>query len=386
MNACSLTWSFCRLSLGLSAVVLASCTRTEPGAGGERAATGADQRPETLVLYGMQDYFNLDLLDEFHRQTGVRVDYQTYEEADEVEAKLRSDLGSVDVVIIDSFNLNKLRKLSLLHPLDKSAVPNFRHATPRFTNLDADPGNGFSVPYHWGTTLVAYRTDLVQNPEPSWKLLWDPALKGKVMMMKDSFEPLAVAMLLNGVLPVTREKADYEKASKMLLDHIDTMGARYGSYDDVKLALQEGTIAAAMCYNGDAATVAAEEPKVDFFIPKEGATMWVDCMAIARDTKDPKTAHAFLNFFMDPSVAAKNANSIQFATTNEAADEQVDPALREDPRLYPPPEIRNRLHLVPELDAERDALLNKFWYTVRSKSISRADSEKVSSHRTEIAK
>jgi spermidine/putrescine-binding protein len=333
----------------------------------------------------MQDYFNLALLDEFHRQTGVRVDYQTYDDADEVEARLRSAPGLVDVVIIDSFNLNKLRKLSLLHPLDKAAVPNFQHASDRFINLDADPGNQFSVPYHWGTTLVAYRTDLVPNPEHSWRLLWDPALKGKVMMMQDSFEPLAVALLLGGKSPATRNNEDYEAASKMLLDQIDSMGARYGSYDDVKTALQEGTIAAAMCYNGDAATVAEEEPKVDFFIPKEGATMWVDCLAIARDSKDPAMAHAFLDFFMDPRVAAENANSIQFASTNEAADAHIDPELRNDPRLYPPPEIEERLHLVPELDAERDALLNKFWFTVRGKSTARADNNKVSVHETEVS-
>jgi len=334
----------------------------------------------------MQDYFHLPLLDRFEKETGVHVDYQVYEEPDEVEARLRSAPGSVDVVIIDSFNLNKLRKLRLLHPLDKSAVPNFTHASPTFTNLDADPQNGFSVPYHWGTTLLAYRKDLLPNPDRSWRLLWDPALKGRIMMMQDSFESLAVAMMLNGRSPDTVERADYEEASAMLLDQIDTMDARYGSYEAIKLALQDGTIAAAMCYNGDAATVAAEEPNVDFFIPKEGGTMWVDCLAIARDTKDAAMAHAFLNFFMEPTVAAENANSIQFASTNAAADAHISPELRNDPRMYPPEEIMERLHLVPELDAERDDLVNKFWYNVRSKSISRTEAQKENAQRAEVTR
>jgi spermidine/putrescine transport system substrate-binding protein len=88
-----------------------------------------------------------------------------------------------------------------LHPLDKSAIPNFDHASPLFTNLDGDPGNAYSVPYHWGTTLLAYRKDMIPQPEASWRLLWDPSLKGRVMMMQDSFEALAVAMLLQGKLP-----------------------------------------------------------------------------------------------------------------------------------------------------------------------------------------
>lgn len=367
-------------TLVLTAALLAvSCSKSDRDAGSQGSAPKSG-RAKTLVLYGMQDYFNLALLDEFQRRTGVRVDYQVYSEADEAAARLKSSAGSVDVVIIDSFNLNKLHKLRLLHPLDKAAVPNFRYASPKFTNLDADPGNTYSVPYHWGTTLVAYRKDMVSNPEHSWRLLWDPSLKGKVMMMKDSFEPLAVAMLLNGKSPATREKADYEQASKMLLDQIDQMEVRYGSYDDVKQALQDGTVAAAMCYNGDAATVAEEEPLVDFFIPKEGATLWVDCMAIARDTADPELAHKFLDFFMDPQIAAANANAIQFASTNAAADPHIAPEMREDPRMYPSKEMMERLYPVPELDAERDALVNQFWYGVRSKSIVRSESEKVSQH------
>lgn len=358
-------------------VVLASgCSRTEPeGAAAGGAAEREGQRK--LVLYGMPDYFNMELLDAFQRQTGVHVDYQGYEEADEVEARLRSDPGSVDVVIIDSFNLNKLRKLSLLHPLDKSAVPNLAHASTKFTNLDADPGNGYSVPYHWGTTLLAYRKDMIPQPELSWRLLWDPSLKGRVMMMQDSFEALAVAMLLQGKPPATLERADYEAASEMLMDHIKTMEARYGSDEEVREALADGTVAAAMCYSGDAAVVAAENPDVDFFIPKEGATLWVDCLAIARDTKEAAAAHAFLNFFMDPKVAAENANAIQFASTNAAADAFVDAGLRDDPRIYPPPEVMERLHRVPQLDAERDALVNKYWYPVLSEFEQRNRSPKI---------
>jgi putrescine transport system substrate-binding protein len=156
------------------------------------------------------------------------------------------------------------------------------------------------------------------------------------------------------------------------------MRARYGSDEEVREALADGTVAAAMCYSGDAAVVAAENPAVDFFIPKEGATLWVDCLAIARDTKESEAAHAFLNFFMDPKVAAENANAIQFASTNVAADAFVDASLRDDPRLYPPPDVMKRLHRVPELDAERDSLVNQFWYNVRSESEAQNQPPKIS--------
>jgi len=363
----------------LTAAFLSGCGREKlsvvaesPGAA---ASASTAPRVETLVLLGMQDYFNLELLDLFQQETGVRIDYQLYEEPDEVEPRLRSQPGSADLIVIDSFNLQKLRQLHLLRELDKGALPNLANADPTFMNLGCDPGNTVSVPYHWGTTLIAYRKDKLPDPVRSWRLLWDPQLKGQVMMLNDSFEPMAVAMLLQGVAPDTLDDAHYLAAADNLMGHLDTMDARYGDDGEVKSALLEGTLTAAMCYSGDAATVAAEEPNVDFFIPEEGAMMWVDCMAIARDTRDPVTAHKFLNFFLRPEIAAANTNAIQYASTNLKAESLVSDELKNDPRIYPPPALREKLQLVPQLDRDRDALVNRHWYKLRRKFMAKAEVE-----------
>lgn len=351
---------------GLTALTLVGCG-PRGDAPATKPAAPLPPKAKTLVLLGMQDYFNLELLDLFQKETGVHIDYQLYEEPDEVEPRLRSQPGSADLIVIDSFNLQKLRELRLLWELDKSAVPNLVNADPMFLNLSCDPGNTVSVPYHWGTTLIAYRKDKLPDPARSWKLLWDPKLQGQVMMLNDSYEPMAVAMLLNGTPTDTLEDSGYAMAAKTLADHLDTQRARYGDDGEIKTALIEGTVAAAMCYSGDAATVAAEEPNVDFFIPEEGAMMWVDCMAIARDTRDHVTAHQFINFFLRPEIAAANANAIQYASTNLKAEPLVEDALKNDPRIYPPKALRDKLQPVPLLDTKRDALVNKHWYNVRRK-------------------
>lgn len=339
---------------------LVSCSKE-----GKEAAVSAPQlssEKKTLVLLGMGEYFNLDLLKKFQEETGVQVEYQEYSEADEVEPRLRSQPGSADLIIIDSFNLKKLRELRLLYQLDKGLLPNLKNADPTYLDLGCDPGNEVSVPYHWGTTLIAYRKDQLPNPEHSWKLLWDPALKGKIMMLNDSFEPMGVTMILNGFSTESADPSTYESAAKMLIDQIEAMDARYGVDDEVKDALAQGTVAAAMCYSGDAAAVAAEEPNVDFFIPEEGAMMWVDCMAITRDTRWPKEAHQFVNFFMRPEIAAANTNAIQYASANAAAKDLIDDDLKNDPRIYPTDELKKKLRLVPQLDADREALVNRYWY------------------------
>lgn len=353
---------------------LASCSKKE------EPAKPVAQQAKTLVLLGMGEYFDLGLLEQFKRETGITIEYQEYSEADEVEPRLRSQPGSADLIIIDSFNLEKLRELRLLCPLDKSLLPNFKNLDPSYLNLGCDLGNEVSVPYHWGTTLIAYRKDQLPNPVHSWRLLWDPALKGKVMMLNDSFEPMGVAMILKGLSTESAAPVTYELAAQMLMDQIDDMGARYGVDDEVKDALAQGTVAAAMCYSGDAAAAAAAEPNVDFFIPEEGAMMWVDCMAITRDSRWPGEAHQFLNFFMRPEIAAANANAIQYASANAAANELIDDDLKNDPRIYPTEEVKKKLRLVPQLDAERDALVNRYWYQVRRKFI--GDDEEAAAEET----
>ncbi len=348
----------------LGCLFLTQCGRqageTTPSAG----ANGG--KPKVLTLRGMADYFSPAVLERFEKETGVHVEYLEYEDPDSVEGELRSDSSWADLVVVDSFNLNKLRKVALLHPLDRAQVPNLENADPAFLNLGCDPGNQFSVPYHWGTTLLAYRKDRVTNPQRSWKLLWEPSLAGKVMMLDDSFEPMAVAMILNGERPDTTKEEAWSAARTMLYDHFRQQSARYGSDADIKDALAAGDVDVAMCYSGDAAALAAEHDTIDFFIPQEGASQWVDCLCITRDTKLSAEAHQFVNFFLRPDVAAENTNYIRYASTNKAATPLIAQDLRDDTRIYPEGEVMKRCVLVPLLDTEVDSLVNRHWYELKA--------------------
>ena len=341
----------------------------------ENKQTTVDQPkpgPTRLVLYSWDDYFAPEVLEDFRKATGITVEYQTFGEAEEVEARLRSEPGVVDVVVVDSFNLNKLSQLRLLKPIEKDSLPNLKHMSARFLDLDCDRGNRFSVPYTWGTTLIAYRKDKLPQPEPSWKLLWNESYAGKVMMLDDTFEPMAAFLIKEGRSPRTDSEVDYAAAADALVKHVGSMHPRYGNDDAVKAALVAGEVWAAMCYSGDAAFAAAENDQIDFFVPAEGATLWVDCLAVPQECADSAAAHRFLNYMMDPAVAAKNANGIRYATANEAAEPLLDPALRNDPRLYPSPEVLSRCTFVPKLDAGRDALVKRYWHQVKL-AIARAD-------------
>lgn len=348
----------------------------------QQAATPAT--PVTLTFYSWDDYCAPEVLDRFEQETGVKVDLQIFSDAEQVEARLRSDPGTVDVIVVDSFNLAKLIKLRLLQALDKEKLPNFCNMDPQFLDLSSDPGNEYSVPYQWGTTLIAYRKDHIPNPEKSWKLLWDPEYRGRVMMLDDSFEPLAMTLIMQGKKPDTVDEADYKQAAEILLEHLDSMNPSYGTAYETRDAVLSGEMWASMCYSGDAAFAAEENENVDFFVPEEGATIWVDCLGIARDAPQLELAHKFVNFLMAPEIAALNANFIRFATPNRKAIEKIDPDLRNDTRVFPPEEVLARCTFVPQLDAEREGLVNRYWYAVRGAYASQHEKEDIDIDQGEI--
>ncbi|MFN0127385.1 MAG: PotD/PotF family extracellular solute-binding protein [Verrucomicrobiales bacterium] len=331
--------------------------------------------PPRLVLLAMQDFIDADILRQFEKETGIGIDHMIYEDPEEIIPRLRSQPGSADIVIVDSFTISDLRELRLLCPIRPEALPNRQNIDPRHRALPFDPKEEFSVPYHWGTTLIAYRKDLLPNPSRSWRLLWDPALQGRIMMLNDFFEPMAVTMILNQIDPQTPTESGYIQAADALSHHLESMRARYGTDDQIKDALVAGTVTAAMCYSGDAAVAARENPHIDFFIPEEGAMIWVDCLAICRDTQDADSSHQFLNFFLRPEIAARNAAAINYVPANRAAEALLSEDLKNDPRLYPPPELRAKLQHVPSLDEEMDSLAKRYWHWFRGRLVAAESAE-----------
>jgi spermidine/putrescine transport system substrate-binding protein len=347
-------------------MVLSACSRNEgPTAGAENSDERSEAPPTKLTLVAWEEYFAPEAIASFEKKFGVAVDYQTFGEVEELEARLKSQPESVDVAVVDSYNLNKFRKLRLLYPLDRKRLPNFRNIAATYLDRGWDPKNEFSVPYMWGTTLVAYRTDKISDPAPSWELLWDERYRGRVMMLDDSFDPLATAMLMLGKTIETRSGDDFEAATNRLVSQIRRVGVRYGSDNDVKERLASGEVWAAMCYSGDAAVVAEETGKVDYFIPREGAPQWLDSFAVGRDSRLTDLAHAFIDHMLEREIAAMNSNAVRYATPNAAAEPLLDEDLRNDPRIYPPADILARCTFLPYLDAEREALVSRHWHTVK---------------------
>ena len=224
------------------------------------------------------------MIEQFTRDTGFDVDYITYEDPDEVEARLASEPGKFDVVIADDLSINRLSELRLIQPIDDKLLQNSSNISDEYVGKKFDPTNDYSLPYMWGTTLIAYRSDKIEQPEKTWKSLWNKKYKDRVMLIDDRVEGLGISMLSNG-LPINSSIPEHiESASAQIVDGVEKIGLRVGSDADVRAGLLSGDVWIASCYSGDAAMIALENENIQFFIPDEGAPLWMDNFSIASDS------------------------------------------------------------------------------------------------------
>lgn len=319
---------------------------------------------DTITVYTWSEYLDPELLEAFEAETGVEVVYEVFNTAAEMEAKLKSRPGDYDVVIVDDSIVSQLDSLRLIRPLDSSKLANLENIDPKYRAMPFDPRNEFSAPYLWGTTLLAYRSDKIEAPAASWEALWDDRLKGRVMLLDEAVQLYSVMFNKMGESPDSMDPALYSAVTAEVDRLIREHGATLGGDEDVKEGLRSGEVWAAMCYSTDAAMLADEQDNIDYFIPKEGAPLWIDCFVVPRDSSKLREAHLFIDFMLRPESAVASTNYTWCATPNRAAIKDVDSEIVGDPRIFPPQEVIERCFFLPALDEARQRVTNVGWIEI----------------------
>jgi putrescine transport system substrate-binding protein len=347
-------------------------------------AAGSVRAEERVVnIYNWSDYIDPKVLDDFTKETGIKVVYDTYDNNEILETKLLAGKSGYDIVVPSGPFLQRLIKAGVFQPLDKAKIPNLKNAWPEITGrLQAyDPGNTYAVDYMWGTTgigvnVAAVRERLGANaPLNSWSLVLNPGFISKLkdcgVMLLDSPEDL-----IPSILPFYGYKSD----SKRWDDITAVTDALYKVRGSVRKfhsseyinGLANGDVCLAVGYSGDVmqARKRAEESKngveVAYFIPKEGALMWFDAFAIPKDAPHPAEAHAFIDFMMRPEVAAANTNFVAYASGNLAAKALVRPEILSDPGIYPDEATFRRLFTNTAYDDRTQRVVTRLWTRVRT--------------------
>ena len=343
----------------------------------------APAQQRVVNVYNWSDYIDPAVLKEFTAKTGITVRYDTYDSNETVETKLLAGKSGYDVVVPTSNFLQREIKAGVLQKLDKSKLPNLKNVWPKIAEgLTAfDPGNQYAVDYMWGTTGIGYnvkamRARLGENAKiDSWDIVFKPEILAKfkdcgIHMLDAPTDIMPAALHYLGLDPNSTKPADLERAAD-LLEKIRPSVRKFHSSEYIN-ALATGEICLAVGWSGDIlqARNRAREAKngieIGYAIPKEGAQMWFDSFAIPKDAPHPAEALAFINFMLDPQVAAKNSNFVAYANGNLASQKYIDKAVLDDPGVYPDAATIAKLYTVRAWDPRAQRLINRLWTRVKT--------------------
>jgi putrescine transport system substrate-binding protein len=338
---------------------------------------------KALNVYNWSDYIAKTTIPRFEKETGVKVRYDVYDSDDTLQAKMLTGKAGYDIVVPTSNYMAKQIEAGIYLKLDKSKLPNLVHLNKTLMKMveGADPGNAHGVPWAWGTDGLGYNMTKVRAalgkdaPLDSWDILFEPKylsrLKGcGVSILDQAADVFTVALAYLHKDPNSRNPADYQAAFQ-LLKKIRPYITQFNSSGYIN-DLANGDVCFALGFSGDvhiAKQRAAEAGKsyaISYVIPKEGAPLWFDVMVIPRDAAHPEAALKWINYIETPQVNAEITNEVFYPTVNDAARKYVNPAIANDPTVYPPESVIKTLYLMKPLPPDILRLENRLWTQLKS--------------------
>ena len=327
------------------------------------AGPGVAGSTRVLNLFIWSNYIAPETLARFEARYGVKVQVDLYDSNEALLAKLQAGNAGYDVIVPSDYSVQVLIAQNLLRPLDHSALPNLRNIEASFLDRPYDRGNRYSVPYFWGTTGIAYDRTRVAEPVDSWAALWNPRYAGRVSMLDDAREAFGAALKLRGHSLNTTDQRVLEAARDDLIRQKRLVRA-YNStnFEDVLLS---GDVWLAQGWNGQFVKAMAENPNLVYVIPKEGSTLFIDNLAIPTDARNVKLAHAFIDFTMEPEIAAEICRTMKYSSPNRAAWPLLPDTIRKHTAVFPPEDALKRLELIEDL-GDTAVLYDRLWTEVKS--------------------
>lgn len=286
------------------------------GCGGAKTASKGE-----VSVYNWGEYIDTDLITQFENETGIKVNYKTYESNEQMYSVLKQGGVSYDVVIPSDYMVSRLIDEDMLEPLDFSNIPNYSLIEDSLKGMAFDTGNKYSVPYMWGTLGIIYDPTVVGEVD-SWSALFDKKNTGNVLMLDNSRDAMAIALKYLGYSMNTTDKAELDKAFELLKQEKPILQGYV--MDQIFDKLESGEAAIGAYYAGDFLTMHAENPKLKFCIPKEGSNVFVDSMCVLKNAENKENAEAFINFMSGTQQSMANAEFIGYTSPNKEVKDLID--------------------------------------------------------------
>jgi len=320
-----------------------------------------------LNLFIWSEYIDPDIITEFEKRFDTKVIIDLYEDEAAMMAKLQGGgVSQYDVIVPPDHTVPALIKLKLLAPLRHDNIPNLSNIDERFVSPWYDPSNRFTVPYQWGTLGIYARQPADKPYNESWALLFDATQqRGDFMLLDGMRDTIGAALKFHGHSLNTTKHAELNEALNTIVNAKKrSKGFAGGVGGKNKVLAKEVTMA--MAYSGDAARGMKEDSETYYFIPREGSQIWMDNLAVCAKAPNRIVAEKFLNHLLKPEIGAQLADYNQYATPNKAALAHVRPENLNNPMIYPPHEVMQRLEFLHDL-GKQTRIYDEIWTRVKSK-------------------
>jgi spermidine/putrescine transport system substrate-binding protein len=341
------------LTAAMAALALAGCGKSpapnasEPKSEPKPAAEQKVARSNNLNVFCWSEYIPQAVIDEFTKETGIKVAVANYSSNEEMLAKLMAGGGNYDILQPGEYVVGALVKDNLLHPLDRAMLPNLRNIAPQFLDRPFDPGNKFSVPFMAGTVGIVVNTDLVEDDIRGFADVFQEKYHQKIVVLDDPREIVTWGLLARGV-PINEATDENLAKVKPLLAKWLPLVKFYDSRSP-KTALLNGDAALGVVWGGEAAILLNADKKFQWVLPSEGTHLFIDSLVIPKTSRNPGNAQAFMNFILRPDISRQISDAFPYLNPNLAARKLLTAAQRANPASFPTDEEISKMQTFEDI-------------------------------------
>ena len=354
-------------TLALAMMMVTILTLTACGG----SSSGSESKDRVVNVCSWGEYIDEDLIYQFEDETGIKVNYQTAESNEALYSLLKTGAGDYDVIVPSDYMIGRLIAEDMLAELNYDNIPNYAKIDDRYKGLSYDPDNKYTVPYTWGTLGIIYNTTMVDEEITSWDAMFDEKYAGQVLMIRNSRDALAAALLDLGYDINTTDESQIREAYELLAEAKSKGVYQAFVMDEIFGKMEGGNAAIAMYYAGDYLTMLENNEDLAYVVPEEGSNWFVDAMCVLKNAQHKEEAEAWINFIAGTDANLANMDYIWYASPNAEALEQY-PAYYEETygeeleqELYEimaaPADVLARCTLYENLPAETLTLYNDLW-------------------------
>ena len=341
-------------------------------------ASGAALAADELHLYNWNNYISEGTVERFEKFCNCKLVQDYYGDNEEMLAKLAAGATGYDIIVPTQNAVDSLIKQNALKPLDKSLLPNLKNINPEYLNRDFDPGNKYSVPYAYSTTVIGYNEQKMQElglPTDTWAVIFEPEylakVKGRVTVLDSQRELMAAAMRYLGYSINDTDEEKWKQARDLII-RAKPYWAAFNAQSYIK-ELTVGNIWLAHGYSNDFFQAALDAKKaarkftINWRIPKEGAVIGMDNMVVHKSGPRQDLAHKFINFMLEGENSAELTNLIGAGNPNAAALPYIKPEIAQNPAIFPDPETIKHLEFMKDLDRKQRRVMSRMWTEIKLK-------------------